>query len=155
MGCTILAAKIVMPQNSGGDGAPWGPGCGQLGKLVIAGSLIQAFQTPHGSGKSDIAPGPHIDPPERHEQIDIGGPLANTGDFDQFGANDPVRQLLQLTELKLAIDQLACQLLTITCFLTGDPGLVQTGRRDRQHLVWGHSTHRVLQSTVRRSGRCQ
>src|SRR5580704_9669065 len=101
-GFLTALGEIRMPEKTGGDGAPWLPGCAHLLELFGRRALAKMLYLLHGGCESEIAHGPDVRAAQRAEQINVRSPSADALQGDQFFARMIVMQVVERLQIELA-----------------------------------------------------
>src|SRR5437667_11652530 len=79
--------EIGMPENTGGDRAPGGPGSGHARELFRVGKATAALDLLCGSGQSQITQRQDVGPAKGQKAITVSGPWPATGMLQTEGTD--------------------------------------------------------------------
>src|SRR2546426_4795529 len=142
-----------MPENTGGDRAPGGPGSGHARKLFRVGKATEALDLLCGSGQSQITHRPDVGPAKSHKEIDVGGPWTHAGKLQQDGTDCLIAQLANGGEVERAGKERSGERATVGCLLPGETGFPEPGFGDGRYMTRGNSTGDALEPAVGGLGR--
>jgi len=142
-----------MPENTGGDRAPGGPGSGHARELFRVGKATEALDLLCGSGQSQITHRPDVGPAKGHKEIDVSGPWTDTGKLQHDGTDCLIAQLGNRGEVECAGKEGSGESVAVGCLLSSETGFPEPGFGGGRYIARGDSTGDALEPAIRGLGR--
>ncbi len=142
-----------MPENTGGDRAPGGPGSGDARELFRVGKATELFNLLCGSGQSQITHRPDVGPAKSHQEIDVSGPRTDAGKLQQNGTDCFIAQLGNGGEVERARKEGSGESVTVGCLLSGEAGPPEAGLGGDRDMTRGDPTGDALEPAISGLGR--
>ena len=93
-----------MPEHPCGDGPPRPPRAADGGEPFRAGHFAEPLDLADRDGESEVAAGPYVRAAQRHQQVDVGAPPADSLEREQRGPRALVVERVQRVDLEGAAD---------------------------------------------------
>ena len=111
-----------MPQDPCGSGAPRPPRRGDALLLPGVRQEPEPLCISHCRREREIADRPDVGPPERHQQVDVGGPSTDTEQGDEAAASPVVVGRRDRLGIEPSVQRGRRELDDVAGLLTGQPG---------------------------------
>src|SRR2546422_8816421 len=140
--------EIGMPENTGGDRAPGGPGSGHAREPFRVGKATETLDLLCGSGQSQITHRPDVGTAKGHKEIDVGRPWTHAGKLQQDCTHCFIAQLGNGGEVERAGKEGSGESATVSCLLSSETGFPQLGFGVGRYRRRGNSTDNALEPAI-------
>jgi len=110
----------VVPKEAGSDGAPGLPGHAHLLEFFGGRALAEALDFLHGGGESKVADGPDVRATQGAQQINVGGPVADSFEGHEHFACGIVVKVVKISQVKVTARQRFCEQACIQSLLAAE-----------------------------------
>ena len=142
-----------MPENTGGDRAPGGPGSGHAREPFRVGKATETLDLLCGSGQSQITHRPDVGTAKGHKEIDVGRPWTHAGKLQQDCTDCLIAQLGNGGEVEGAGKERSGERVTVGCLLPSETGFAEPAFGGGRYMTRGNSTGDALEPGIGGLGR--
>jgi hypothetical protein len=144
-----------MPEHARCDRSPGTPRVRDTAKAIRTRDGTHPLDLADRGGEREIAHRPDVAPAERHQEIDVSGPRADTPQLDQLRACAVVIQIDEAVWIKLARDDRLRQPTHIRRLLPRESGALQRRVVETRDPLGAHASSDLLQPCVGSASGCE
>src|SRR5216684_3791515 len=144
--------QIELPEQAGCDRTPGPPILGAGDQLARARPVLTPIQTLDRELQAKIASGPDIGPAERKKQIDLGRPLPDPLELQQFRQHRFIRQVFERGEVEASVAYRLREIARIPDLLSAESATLQLRLAEGQETVGSERSTEQLQVAEHRGG---
>jgi len=147
--------EVGVPEEAGGDGAEGLPRCAHFFEFFGRGAFAEIFYFLDGGGEREIAGRPNVGAAEGAEEINVGGPAADSFQGDEFFASVIVVKRVESVEIELVLVDGAGEEARIVRFLAAEAELAHLDFGELEEFFGSEGADGFFELLIERAGGCE